>query len=83
VAISGAHRTLAGSTINTVSTVDGGGFNLAIAGNADIDGAVTNVALGNNNYVLTADSATASGVKWAAAASAADPTPTSLMLMGG
>jgi hypothetical protein len=50
---------------------------------ATANGAVTNVALGNNNYVLTADSATASGVKWAAAASAADPTPTSLMLMGG
>jgi hypothetical protein len=51
------------------------------------NGVVTNVALGSNDYVLTADSSTASGVKWAATAS---PTPsgdatttTVLMLMGG
>lgn len=50
---------------------------------ATANATVTNVALGSNDYILTADSATASGVKWAAAPTAVDPTPTSLMLMGG
>ena len=42
--LSGGDRTLTGSTINFGSTVDGGGNNIIIAGNADIDGAITNTA---------------------------------------
>jgi filamentous hemagglutinin family protein len=39
-----ANTTLAGSTINTVSTVDGGGNkSLTITGNADVDGNITGV----------------------------------------
>ena len=42
--LSSASSTLTGSTINFGSTVDGGGNNIIIAGNADIDGAITNTA---------------------------------------
>ena len=54
---------------------------------ATASGTVTNVPLGSNDLVLTADSTTASGVKWAST-SAPTPagdasTPTVLMLMGG
>jgi hypothetical protein len=44
VTVSGANRTLTGSIINNVSTLNGGGFDLTITGNADVDGAITNVA---------------------------------------
>ena len=38
------------------------------------------LTVGANNTVLTADSSTSTGLKWAAANS--DPTPTVFMLMG-
>ena len=52
---------------------------------ATANGVVTNVALGSNDYILTADSAQASGVKWAVAPTTGGDatTPTVLMLMGG
>lgn len=51
---------------------------IAATGNA----AVTNVSVGNNGYVLTADTTAAAGMKWAAAPTAQDPTPTVFLLMG-
>jgi hypothetical protein len=47
---------------------------------ATANGVVTNVALGSNGSVLTADSAQASGVKWAATTDFS--TPNLFMLMG-
>jgi hypothetical protein len=44
VTVSGGNRILIGSTINNLSTLNGGGFNLTITGNADVDNAITNVA---------------------------------------
>ena len=44
VTLSGADRTLTGSTVNTQSTVGGGTNALNIVGNADIDGDVTSVS---------------------------------------
>jgi hypothetical protein len=43
VTLSGGARTLTGTTINTASTIAGGGNNLSIVGNADIDGVLSNV----------------------------------------
>ncbi|MCP4508120.1 MAG: hypothetical protein GY826_17255, partial [Fuerstiella sp.] len=43
VTLSGGDRILTGSTVNTVNTVVGGGNALQITGNADIDGAITDV----------------------------------------
>ncbi|MCX7422813.1 MAG: matrixin family metalloprotease [Planctomycetia bacterium] len=43
VTLSGADRTLAGTTIQNVSTIAGGSNGLAITGNADVDGAITGV----------------------------------------
>jgi len=48
---------------------------------ATASGVVTRVAVGTNDYVLTADSATASGVKWAASTGGAS-LPDTFMLMG-
>ena len=48
---------------------------------ATASGVVTRVGVGTNEFVLTADSATASGVKWAAA-SGGGSIPDIFMLMG-
>ena len=48
---------------------------------ATASGVVTRVGVGTNEYVLTADSATASGVKWAASTGGAS-LPDTFMLMG-
>jgi hypothetical protein len=48
---------------------------------ATASGVVTRVGVGSNEFVLTADSATASGVKWAAA-SGGGSIPDIFMLMG-
>ena len=48
---------------------------------ATASGVVTRVGVGSNDYVLTADSTTASGVKWAAATGGAS-LPDTFMLMG-
>ena len=48
---------------------------------ATASGTVTRVGVGTNEFVLTADSATASGVKWAAA-SGGGSIPDIFMLMG-
>ena len=57
-----------------LSTVTAKGDLLAATGNA----AITNVAVGSNAQVLTADSTQASGVKWGAA-----PVPTSRQVLTG
>jgi hypothetical protein len=49
---------------------------------ATASGVVTRVGVGSNTQVLTADSTTASGVKWAAATGGAS-LPDTFMLMGG
>ena len=48
---------------------------------ATASGVVTRVGVGTNEFVLTADSATASGVKWAASTGGAS-LPDTFMLMG-
>ncbi len=48
---------------------------------ATASGVVTRVGVGSNDYVLTADSTTASGVKWAASTGGAS-LPDTFMLMG-
>ena len=48
---------------------------------ATASGTVTRVGVGTNEFVLTADSATASGVKWAASTGGAS-LPDTFMLMG-
>ena len=48
---------------------------------ATASGTVTRVGVGTNEFVLTADSATASGVKWAASSGGAS-LPDTFMLMG-
>ena len=48
---------------------------------ATASGVVTRVGVGSNEYVLTADSTTASGVKWAASTGGAS-LPDTFMLMG-
>jgi len=48
---------------------------------ATASGVVTRVGVGTNEYVLTADSTTASGVKWAASTGGAS-LPDTFMLMG-
>jgi len=48
---------------------------------ATASGVVTRVGVGANDFVLTADSATASGVKWAASTGGAS-LPDTFMLMG-
>ena len=60
------------------TTVTNKGDLIAATGNA----AVTNVPVGNNGYVLTADTTATAGMKWAAAPTAQDPTPTVFLLMG-
>jgi trimeric autotransporter adhesin len=49
---------------------------------ATASGTVTRVGVGSNTQVLTADSTTASGVKWAASTGGAS-LPDTFMLMGG
>lgn len=49
---------------------------------ATANATVTRVPVGNNGYVLTADTTESAGMKWAAALTAENPTPTVFLLMG-
>ena len=49
---------------------------------ASANATVTRVPVGNNGYVLTADTTESAGMKWAAPLAAENPVPTVFLLMG-